>query len=238
MQTRTVKQLFLSPFEHLLYLFFPRICAACHHSLFTNEEVVCTSCQYHLPKTNTHQIPDNIIEQTFWGRADIKAAAAFLYFKKKGKVQKLIHQLKYKNREEIGIWLGKHYGQYLCKQTPYADADMIVPVPLHPAKQRRRGYNQSEVFALGLSEKMGIPVVKDALARQSDNKSQTGFSRYLRWQNTQDIFCLNKYDQLRHKHILLVDDVITTGATLEACAKLLNDAEVASVCIATIAYTN
>lgn len=234
---RKFKKLILSSLNGLLYIFFPRICAACNHSLYKNEDVICTSCLYHLAKTNTHTDSTNTIYKTFWGRVPISNAASYLFFTKQGKVQHLIHQLKYKKREDVGIYLGVLYGNELKICSPYNEVDLIIPVPLHPLKKRKRGYNQSEVFAKGLSQSMNIPVNTNSLARKNNNASQTKYSRYNRWENIKELFFVPPINSIQNKNILLVDDVITTGATLEACASALLNNGASSVCIATIAYT-
>lgn len=225
--------IYLSDFISLI---FPRICAGCGNSLWKKEEVLCHSCEYHLPRTNFHFQHENPVTRMFWGRVHLETAAAFLYFNKGNKVQRMIHQLKYKGKKEIGLFLGNRYGQDLKYAPRFNAADAIIPVPLHRNKYMQRGYNQSEQFALGLSVSMNIPVHRHLLERTRANETQTRKSRFSRFQNVNDIFSVkNPYDW-SGKHLILVDDVVTTGATLEACIMALEsipDVKISVACIAT-----
>lgn len=219
-------------------LFFPVTCMACGKSLFKNENSICTWCSYHLPKSNFHLINDNPVAKIFWGRINIHAAAAFYTFNKGGRVQHLIHQLKYKGQQHVGVSLGKLYGYELRNSVDFKGIDIIIPVPLHSKKQRKRGYNQSTCFAQGLAETMGLTVNSTVLFRSAASETQTKKSRFTRWKNVERIFYTKNEEQLTDKHILLVDDVITTGATLEACAQALLKTQGVKVSIATIAYAS
>lgn len=228
--------IFLSYFFDFIALVFPRICPGCGRSLLRFEKFICLQCLYRLPETRYHHFPENPVEKVFWGRIEIERAASFLFFNKGGLTQKLLHALKYRKCREAGIVLGELYGQKLKDTSPFCDADMIIPVPLHPKKQRKRGYNQSEVIGQGLSKVLRIPVVSGMLIRREHSSSQTRKSRYQRWQNVEKIFTVKDTEALREKHILLVDDVITTGATLEACARCIMTNSGAKVSVITIAY--
>jgi len=219
-------------------LFFPVVCLSCGKSLFRNEDNICTHCLYHLPRTGFHLNNENAVAKIFWGRVNIEAAAAFLAFSKGGKVQQLIHQLKYKGQKEVGVSLGNWYGHDLHKTHVFSTVDLIVPVPLHEKKLRKRGYNQSAYFAEGLSASMHVPTDGHCLLRSSSSETQTKKSRFLRWKNVEHVFHIKNEQLLRHKHILLVDDVVTTGATLEACAQALLKVEGVKVSIATIAFAS
>ena len=208
---------------------------ACGNSLFKNEETICTLCCYHLPKTNFHLLKDNSVSKLFWGRVKIESAASYYFFQKESKTQKLIHQLKYQKQKEIGIYLGKQYGYELMKSEFFNTIEVIVPVPLHQKKLKKRGYNQSELFAKGLSQSMQVEINTDALFRAINTESQTKKTKDNRWENVKDIFQIKNAEHLQNKHILLVDDVVTTGATIEACASMLLTIEGAKVSIATIA---
>jgi ComF family protein len=188
-----------------------------------------------MPYTNYHLQPENKLIKQFWGRVDISAAAAFLYFKKGSKVQTLMHQLKYHNQPEVGIEIGRLYGKVLTKVDAYRDAYIIVPVPLHKTRLKKRGYNQSEQFALGLSESMGINVDCSILVRQNASETQVSKSRFNRYKNMEDVFTANI--NTTYKKVLLVDDTITTGATLEACALVLQKVGYSHINIAGIAFT-
>ncbi len=222
-------------FEELYALFFPRICICCGKNLFDHEELVCLMCIYSLPKTNFHLIEDNPVSRLFWGRAWIENAAACYYFTKGGRIQHMIHHLKYKNIPEIGVFLGKKYGNDLKNSETFNKIEAIIPVPLHPKRKRKRGYNQSEVFADGLSESMGIPVETSVLRRSVASQTQTKKSKFSRWENVESIFIIKTPEKLENKHVLLVDDVITTGATLEACIHSLQTIPGVKVSIASIA---
>jgi ComF family protein len=217
-------------------LIFPKICVSCGKSLFKNEQTICTFCAYHLPKTNFHLAVDNPIEKIFWGRVQLHSAAAFYEFNKGGKVQHLIHQLKYKGQKEIGNTLGKLYGFDLKLNDRFNTVNIIIPVPLHEKKKKKRGYNQSDCFAEGLAQSMEVDVDLKILYRIANSETQTKKSRFNRWQNVESIFKLNNTSTLEGKHILLVDDVVTTGATLEACAQVLLQIPNTKLSIVTIAY--
>lgn len=222
----------------IVNLFFPRLCQACGNALTPADEEICLSCMYLFPYTNFHQINDNPMAQSLWGRVPIEGAASFLYFHKGAKVQHMIHHFKYKRRYQIGTFLGQVYGFELLKQPPYNTIDMIIPVPLFSKKQLKRGYNQSEVFGKGLSIALGVPVETNVLFRTRESESQTRKTRAERWENVKGIFSVINPEQLEGKHILLVDDVFTTGATIEACAAtLLKDCNV-RISVVTIAFAN
>jgi len=227
--------LWMNDFFSLIY---PRICACCGNTLWRHEQVICTFCEFHLPKTWFHLEYDNPVSQTFWGRVKVESAAAFLHFSKGNNVQRLIHSLKYKGRKDIGIYLGVQFGLYLKNSPFFNSSDLIIPVPLHRKKLMQRGYNQSEQFAIGLAASMKIKVNNQQLCRTSFSQTQTLKSRFRRWQNVSGIFRIARPGKLAGKHVLLVDDVITTGATLEACVQVLTDRiPDVRVSIATIATT-
>ncbi len=217
-------------------LIFPRICCGCGNALWQHEEVICRLCEFHLPKTRFHTCRDNPVARIFIGRVPVSEAMAFLFFHKGNTVQRLIHQLKYKGRKDIGIFLGKLYGAELYGSAFPEPPDLIVPVPLHRKKYMKRGYNQSEQFAIGLSEALHIPVNRHLLTRTRFTETQTRKNRFLRWQNVRNIFQVDRPVHWKGMHILLVDDVITTGATLEACAEALlaiPEVTISVACIAT-----
>ncbi|MBK0382718.1 ComF family protein [Pedobacter sp. SD-b] len=217
-------------------LFFPRVCQSCGRSLVKTESCFCTICIYQLPYTKYHLDQNNKLAKQFWGRLDIASAAAFLYFNKAGKVQNMMHQLKYNNQPQVGVELGKMYGKELVKEFHYNNIEAIIPVPLHPKKFKKRGYNQSEQFAIGLSEIMKIPVYNQILYRDLEKESQTGKSRTLRFDNMEAVFKAEK-PNLALNNILLVDDTITTGATLESCALVLQSIGIKKINIVGIAFT-
>jgi ComF family protein len=216
-------------------LFFPNHCLGCSNSLFKGEEILCTRCILELPKTRYHEQFDNTIKSRLSGRIALTYALAFLKFRKTGVVQHLLHQLKYNNHPEVGVRLGKLYGKDLVEAGYEDKFDLIVPVPLHSSRKRRRGYNQSEKFAEGLSDLMQIPCDENIVERKIKTTTQTRKTKIERWENVKDVFLVKEPDKINGKRILLVDDVITTGATLEACGQqLLNSGckEVSVACIA------
>ena len=220
----------------LVNLFFPRLCQACGDALAPADEEICTHCLFQLPYTNFHLDRDNAMEQSLWGRVPVEGAAAFLYFNKGSRVQHMIHRFKYKGRQQIGTFLGRIYGYKLAKQSPYNTIDMIIPVPLFKKKQMKRGYNQSEVFAKGLAIALNVPVETNLLFRIRESESQTKKSPSERWENVKEIFAVTHPEQLENKHILLVDDVFTTGATIESCASTLLKESNCKISVVTIAY--
>jgi ComF family protein len=222
--------------DDFLGLLFPRICYGCGNHLMRNESLICTECYVLIPRTNYHLKPDNPVARLFWGRCMIEKAAAFSFYTKDSRIKKLIHQLKYKGVRELGTELGRIYGNSLQSSGFLDEIDLIIPVPLHPSKRRKRGFNQSDLIAAGMSEATGIPMDTGILVRKTASKTQTHKSRYERWTNVRDIFGVIDRDRLRNKHILLVDDVITTGSTLEACATEILREGNTKVSVAVLAY--
>ena len=202
-------------------LFFPNYCLGCSTSLFKGEEILCTRCIRDLPKTKYHEQADNIISARFGGRLPLKHAMAFLKFRKLGIVQHLLHQLKYNNHPEVGVRLGKLYGKDLAESGHAKEFDLIVPIPLHDSRKRMRGYNQSAKFAEGLSASLQVPWDDSIVVRKTKTATQTRKSKMERWENVKDVFQIKQPDKIINKKILLVDDVMTTGATLEACGQQL-----------------
>jgi ComF family protein len=224
---------YLADFVSLL---FPQLCPACGESLVDGEPVICTGCRFTLPYTNFHLQPDNIVARQFWGKLDLQGAYALYYFVKGGKVQNLMHHFKYKGIQQIGNLLGNIAGEQLVKSAVFNSVDVIIPVPLHKSRLKERGYNQSICFADGLAQKLNKVVDNDNLVRVKSTETQTHKSRFLRFENMQEVFAVVNPERLKNKHILLVDDVITTGSTLEACGVKLLKIEGVKLSIATIAY--
>ncbi len=223
-------------FSSLAGLFFPERCAVCGQTLQRQEEVLCTACYYKLPVTGFHQMAENPVSDIFQGRLPVVSATSFLFFSKGGATQQLVHQLKYKGKKAVGLYLGRLLGNQLNETPFFREADFIVPVPLHPKKEHVRGYNQSLLIAEGMAMRLPARVIKDVLFRKVHSATQTKKSRYERWENVKDIFEVRKGGRLKGKRIILVDDVITTGATLEACGKTLLQIPGVSLCIASLAY--
>ena len=220
----------------LRVIFFPDSCCCCGSTLLSSENQICTECNLGLPFTDFSSIKDNPVEKIFWGRVQIESATALLTFSKKGSVQRILHSIKYKDNKELGVYMGRQLGTALAESHRFDDVDYLVPVPLHPKKLKKRGYNQSEEIAKGIAQKFDRPVVTDILIRTEFTQTQTKKSRFSRWENVSDKFTLSQTDTFAGKHILLVDDVITTGATLESCARAILQAHDAKVSVAGLAF--
>ncbi len=216
-------------------LLYPNLCLACCENAPISKDIFCVNCYYKLPYTDFLDHKENLLTDRFWGRLELEAATAMFYFTKGGIAQKLIHNLKYKGKKKVGIHLGELYGRKLQASNLFQNIDLIVPVPLHYTKERKRGFNQSALFAKGLAGPLGIPVFEQALLRSSNLSSQTIKNRLERLENVLGSFVLAQPNRLENKHILLVDDVVTTGATLEACALKILELPDTKLSIATIA---
>jgi len=220
----------------LIHLLYPQLCIACNAAIpSSNRQCFCFSCRRKVESACFHETKENDISERLWGRLPIESAAALYYFVKKSPVQLALHHLKYKNQPDIGKRLGRLLGTQIYSTPLFKEIDCIVPVPLHPKKERKRGYNQSMEFAIGLSEALHLPVLGNTLARKQDSLSQTNKHRMERFQNVGEVFVLNQTKGIAGKHILLVDDVLTTGATLEFCGNLLLTIPGVKISIATIA---
>lgn len=219
-------------------LLFPEVCHICGNSLFKNEMTVCSRCFLHLPETHFHNDPDNPVARVFWGRVPLQAATAMHYYRKGGSAQQLIHKLKYKGYQDIGIFLGNLLGTILKDHETFGSIESIVPVPLHKKKIKLRGFNQSECIARGIQEVMKTEIDTFSVSRSISSETQTKKSRYTRWENVSEIFVLNPDHQLANKHILVLDDVITTGSTMEACLNTLIGVEGIKLSVAAVAFSH
>ena len=225
-----------SVIRDFLALFFPNYCLGCGRSLVKGEEILCTRCIVDLPKTGYHNQESSPVKQKLEGRLPIVYGWAFVKFHKKGIVQQLLHQLKYNQHPEVGLRLGMLFGKELTDQNLNTEFDLIIPVPLHTTRKRKRGYNQSALFAEGMSRSMGIPYIETISVRKKSTSTQTNKSREERWENVKDAFSLSKEKSVvKGKRILLVDDVITTGTTLEACGQHLIEAGCSQLSVACLA---
>ena len=221
--------------DNLLSLFYPRTCVACGDILQQNERHLCLHCMMHLPETHYHQDPDNPLNLIFAGRVKVEHVCALLHYKKGNGTQNILHALKYKGEKEIGVYLGEYYGRQLIQEPVFRDIDFIIPIPLHPDKERKRGYNQSEWIAKGLSLGMGKPYRTDVLVRTHFTETQTKKGRFSRWENVKEVFEVADAEALGDRHVLVCDDVLTTGATMEAAIQKLHAAANVRVSVATLA---
>ncbi len=217
------------------HLFYPSVCASCGEKLLNQEKIICTRCLADIPRTNFHTYADNPVNQLFWGRVRVENATALFRFQKGSRFQDLLHLLKYKGRKDIGEELGRQLGFELKKSDLYKNIRYVIPVPLHPKREKKRGYNQAEYIARGIAESMEIKIESGNLVRNTATETQTKKSRIERWQNVESIFTLKNPGSLVNSEVLLVDDVVTTGATLEACAQAILKTDGIKVSIAALA---
>ncbi len=223
--------------DSVLHLIFPHICVGCGSDVLSVETVLCMRCIDAMPETNFELHEGNPVEKLFWGRLPIRSATAQFYFTKESMMQILMHQFKYKGNKELGLQLGRLMGEQLIKSSCYT-ADALIPLPLFADKEKRRGYNQATVLCQGMSEVMNIPVLDKIVTRPTHTETQTKKGRIERWKNVEGKFLVTDASAIQHKHVLLVDDVVTTGATLEACGiellKVNNvQLSIAALCVAT-----
>lgn len=218
----------------LTYALHPKCCVSCDVGLYKDEKILCVSCRHHLSLNNPNYNSDSL-NLLFFGRISLQSSFALLNFNKKGVAQELIHQLKYRSRQDVGQFIAEWLGPSLKEEGVFENFQAIIPVPLHPRKLKKRGYNQLTTFCEHLSKMYGVPVVNDVLIRVVDHSTQTRLDRFTRWKNVSDIFDVTQTHTLKNQHVLLVDDVITTGATIEACANALRKIEGIKISLLTIA---
>lgn len=221
----------------LLHLLFPHVCTGCGNDVLSEESLLCMRCIEAMPETNFEQHTGNPVEKTFWGRLPLMAATAQFYFTKESLMQHLMHQFKYKGNRDLGFQLGCIMGEQVRKSGRF-DADVLVPLPLFPAKEKRRGYNQATVLCEGMAKVMKIPVLDKVISRPQHTETQTKKGRVERWKNIEGKFFLDNPAAVENKKVLIVDDVVTTGATLEACGMELLKASGVQLSIATLCYTS
>ncbi len=227
-------KIFIQYLKDFFDLIFPDLCVACNNHLVTQERLICTSCLYNLPKTNFHKDLENPVSQLFWGRAKVEYATAYYFFNKGSQYQHMMHKFKYRGYKEIGYVLGRTFGEQI-KNSVFKEVDVVIPVPLHKSKYKKRGYNQSQLIAEGLSESLQKKLDTENLTRAIATSTQTRKSRFERWKNVEKIFKVKNPGDIEGKHVLLVDDVVTTGSTLEACANVILEIPETKVSIATLA---
>jgi ComF family protein len=223
--------------KNLLNLFFPLVCEACNTILLDNERVICTSCRHQLPVTNFHFTTSEAVKKTLYGRVKLENATALLHFSKKGIVQQLLHNLKYRGHEHISTFLGTWLGAELNTISAYKTVDVVIPVPLYKTKLRKRGYNQVAKFGQEIAKALGADYNDKVLIKMKSSKTQVFKGRLTRW-NEDELFYITENESLKGKHILLVDDIITTGATIEACASVLLKIDHITLSLATMAIAD
>jgi ComF family protein len=222
--------------QDFLALIYPRNCVACGNSLFKHEDQVCNYCYTNLPKTHFNKLHKNPVEELFYGRIQLVFATSYYLFHKKGHVQSLLHAIKYKGNKQLATLLGNWFGNYLRDEVKLKQVDYLLPVPLHEKKLKQRGYNQSEEFANGLSQKLEIETNTSLLIRNAFTNTQTKKSKYERWENVEHVFKVTDIEAIKNKHVVLIDDVITTGATIEACYSELQKIEGVKISVLSIAF--
>ncbi|APG60611.1 ComF family protein [Christiangramia salexigens] len=225
-------------FHDFINLLYPSVCHICEAELLKNEEIICTSCLHDLPVTRYHLDNENPVKKVFYGRVKIEKATALLHFRKKAGVQQLIHDLKYRGHKEIGVYFGKWIGTELAENPEFRSIDIVLPVPLHKSKLKQRGYNQVEEFGREIAKKLNIPYYDDILLKVNATQTQTLKGRISRWGKIEETLCIQNPEKAAGKHILIVDDLVTTGATLEACAHKVLEIPGTKVSVATIAITD
>jgi len=223
--------------DALLHVFYPSLCYGCNNELIQGDQFVCLQCQTKLGLTQFEGIRNNPVEKLFWGRADIQFAASTFYYIEKTPLQQIIHHIKYKQEKELGIHMGEIMGTHgACLLTEF-ETDLCIPMPLHPKKEYKRGYNQASLLCEGIFKQTGIPYNERALVRNENTRTQTKKSRIDRWENVASVFDVCEPSIIKDKHIVVVDDVITTGASTEACVNTLMQHGAKTVGIYSLAFT-
>lgn len=228
----------MSIWNDIWELFFPRYCVLCGNRLMKGEECMCVKCFTGLPRTRMHPIASNAMEKEFWGKLPIERANSLLYYAKGGDVRKLLYEVKYYGNDRLALFLGKCVAMEFQPSNFFQDVDCILPVPLHEKKKKKRGYNQSEMIAKGISMVTGIPLSGNLLKRIRYTETQTRKRSYERWLNVQNVFECISPEALEGKHVLLVDDVMTTGATIVACADALSEIPRIRISVLTLALAD
>ena len=222
----------------VMHLFYPHVCKGCGSDILEDENLLCLHCINTLPHTNFAQHANNPVEKIFWGRLQLTSAMSEFYFAKGTVIQHLVHEFKYKGNKDVGMYLGAMMGSSFVSNSRISNIDALVPLPLYADKEHKRGFNQSAILCNGISEVMNIPVITGNVIRKRFTHTQTKKHRAERWENVQGSFEISNSSQLNGKHILLVDDVVTTGATLEACGREILNINDVRLSVATLAYAS
>ena len=223
--------------EALLHMLFPSLCFGCEENSVDEEEMICINCKLSLPYTSFEKIRNNTVEKLFWGRVPVLFSSSTFYYGEKTSIQQIIHHIKYRDQKDLGIFMGKMMGDRLRILLQENNTDICVPMPLHPSKEKKRGYNQASLLCEGMQQTTGIPYNDLVLERRIATDTQTQKNRTARWNNVKDVFAINHPKRIQNKNIVLVDDVITTGASMEACAHILLENGAKTVAITSLAYT-
>jgi ComF family protein len=224
--------------ESLLQLVFPHVCDGCGSDLLNLESQLCLRCLYALPETNFEKHAGNPVEKNFWGRLPLQSATAQYYFTKESLMQRLMHQFKYKGNKDLGLQFGRLMGISLRDSKRFDNVDALIPLPLFPSKEKKRGYNQAAILCEGIAEIIPLQVLNNVIARPQHTDTQTKKGRIERWKNIEGKFELVNSSAIENKHLLLIDDVVTTGATLEACGIELLKMKNVRLSIATLCRTS
>jgi len=223
--------------DSFIQILFPHVCCGCGSDILGRETVLCMRCMEDFPETGFELHGDNPVEKKFWGRIKLEHATAQYYFTRESLMQRLMHQFKYKGNRDLGFQLGELMGASIKKSARF-NVDALIPLPLFRLKEKKRGYNQATILCEGMAESLHVPVLNDVVIRSQHTDTQTKKGRIERWQNMESKFLLLKPESVSNKNLLLVDDVITTGATLEACAAELLKAENVKLSIAALCYAS
>jgi len=226
-----------SVFSDFLHLFFPHNCFGCGSDVLENDQLLCLRCLTELPSTNFFNQPTNPVEKSFYGRIAVRNAASAYFFTKDSLLQHLINQLKYRGQKDLGVYLGKLLGLQILQSERFNNVDVLVPLPLNPKREKKRGYNQAAEICKGIAQVWPKPVIENVVTRKIYTETQTQRSRISRWENMEGVFAVVEPSALQGKHVLLVDDIVTTGATLEACGSEILKIPGTTLSIATLAYT-
>lgn len=224
--------------DAFLHMLFPHVCTGCGNDIISTQNILCLSCLNAMPETQFQFFQSNPVEKSFWGRLSLNAATAQYYFTKESLMQILLHELKYKGNKDLGFYLGRLMGEQIIQSERFTGIEALIPLPLFPSRERKRGYNQSELLCRGMADVLMIPVIVNAIARNKSTESQTKKGRVERWKNMEGKFEIMNTDAVCNRHVLLVDDVITTGATMEACGNELLKIPGLSLSLASLCYAS